>query len=120
MSVLSMIGMVDEVFQSVPATRTVRGTGGSYVNGIWVPGPDVTTEYVVTIQPATDQELQFLNQGAERYIDVRKIYINDGDMQLINNIGDWTFLGFKWKTIKCDNRYWRDYCKVFVNKYDDQ
>jgi hypothetical protein len=115
---LSMIGHVDDVFQSVPATRIV--TGGAWADGIWVPSAAVVTEYVVNIQPATDQELDFLNQGAERFVDIRRIYINDGDMQSINATGDWEFLGLRWKSIKCDNRYWRDYCKVFVGRYDDQ
>ena len=116
---LSMIDHIDAVFQSVPATRTVAGAG-AWVNGVWVPCADVTHPYIVTIQPATDQELQFLNQGAERFTDVRRVYINEGNMELINETGDWEFLGKRWKSIKCDNRYWRDYCKVFVSKYDEQ
>lgn len=113
-----MNGMIDDVFVSIPATRTV--VAGSYVNGIWVAGTPVTNSYTVNIQPATDREIDFLSQGGERLLDVRKIYINDGNMQLIDNTGVWEFLDQKFKTIKCDNRYWRDYCKVFVSRYDEQ
>lgn len=115
---LNMEGFVDSVFQSVAASRTV--TGGSYVNGIWVPGAAVTSAYVVNIQPATDREVDFIRQGGERIVDVRRIYINEGNMQLIDQTGVWTFLGQQWKSVKVDNRYWRNYCKVLVNRIDDQ
>ncbi|MGL5583619.1 MAG: hypothetical protein ACRDCE_22050 [Cetobacterium sp.] len=116
---LEMTGTIDLVFESVPATRTTTSEG-SYVDGIWVPGVQTTKTYTVNIQPASDQEIQFLNQGAERVRDVRRIYINDGDMQDINDTGTWEFIGLRWKTVKCDNRYWRDYCKVLVDRIDDQ
>lgn len=115
---LSMYGVVDGVFQSVPATRVVKS--GSYVDGLWVPGLEVSSDYTVNIQPATDREIDFLSEGGERLLDVRRIYINAGNMQAIDNSGDWLFLGQRWKSIKSDNRYWRDYCKVFVSRYDNQ
>lgn len=115
---LNMEGHIDEVFVSVAASRTV--TGGSFVDGIWVPGAPVTLPYIVNIQPASDREVDFIRQGGERITDVRRIYINQGDMQLIDQTGTWAFLGQQWKTIKCDNRYWRNYCKVIVTRIDDQ
>ncbi|MFG0827899.1 hypothetical protein ACF8R6_05900 [Pseudomonas sp. CJQ_7] len=115
---LSMQGHIDGVFQSVPASRTV--TGGDWVNGIWTQGAPVTSPYVVNIQPATDREVDFIRQGGERIVDARRIYINEGDMQLIDQTGIWEFLGQKWKAVKVDNRYWRNYCKVIVSRIDDQ
>lgn len=115
---LSMLGQVDSVFVSVPATRTT--SPGSYVDGIWTPGTGATTAHTVNIQPATDREIDFIQRGGERIVDLRRIYINDGDMQLIDQTGTWTFLGQQWKAVKCDNRYWREYCKVLVNRIDDQ
>ena len=115
---LLMGGQIDAVFQSVAASRTV--TGGTWVDGIWIPGLPVTTEYVVNIQPATDREIDFIRQGGERIVDARRIYINDGDMQLIDQTGTWEFLGQQWKSVKVDNRYWRNYCKVIVSRIDDQ
>ncbi|AVD86193.1 hypothetical protein [Pseudomonas sp. SWI44] len=115
---LSMQGHIDGVFQSVPASRTV--TGGNLVGGIWTPGAPVTSQYVVNIQPATDREVDFIRQGGERIVDVRRIYINEGDMQLIDQTGTWEFLGQQWKAVKVDNRYWRNYCKVIVSRIDDQ
>jgi maleate cis-trans isomerase len=114
-----MNGQIDSVFQSVPVTRIVT-TGGEYVNGIWVEGMELCQPFTATIQPATDREIDFLSQGGERLVDVRRLYINDGNMQNIDSTGDWEFLGQRFKTIKTDNRYWRDYCKVFVSRYDEQ
>lgn len=116
---LSMQGQIDGVFQSVPASRTVDTTG-DFIDGIWVPGTTATSPYVVNIQPATDREVDFIRQGGERIVDARRIYINEGDMQLIDQTGTWQFLGQQWKAVKVDNRHWRSYCKVIVSRIDDQ
>jgi len=116
---LNMEGQIDLVFVSVEASRTV-GVGGQWVDGIWTPGTPDTKPYVVNIQPASDREVDFIRQGGERITDVRRIYINQGEMQLIDQTGTWTFLGQQWKAVKCDNRYWRNYCKVLVMRIDNQ
>lgn len=116
---LSMEGHIDDVFVSVAASRTVD-VGGQLVEGIWTPGTSDTKPYVVNIQPASDREVDFIRQGGERITDVRRIYINQGEMQLIDQTGTWEFLGQQWKATKCDNRYWRNYCKVIVMRIDDQ
>ena len=115
---LLMTGQIDGVFVSIPATRTTK-TGG-YVDGIWVPGVGVTSPYIVNIQPASDREIDFVSRAGERIDDVRRVYVNEGDMQAIGLDGFWDFLDQKWKTVKCDNRYWRDYCKLIVVRLDDQ
>lgn len=116
---LNMEGQIDGVFESVEASRAVD-TGGTWVDGIWAPGTPSATPYIVNIQPASDREVDFLRQGGERITDARRIYINQGDMQLIDQTGTWTFLGQQWKAVKVDNRYWRNYCKVIVMRIDDQ
>lgn len=116
---LNMEGQIDGVFESVEASRTVD-TGGAWVDGIWTPGMPSTTPYIVNIQPASDREVDFLRQGGERITDARRIFINQGEMQLIDQTGTWTFLGQQWKAVKVDNRYWRNYCKVIVMRIDDQ
>ena len=116
---LNMEGQIDGVFESVEASRTVD-MGGAWVDGIWTPGTPSTTPYIVNIQQASDREIDFIRQGGERITDVRRIYINDGEMQLIDQTGTWEFLGQQWKATKCDNRYWRNYCKVIVMRIDDQ
>lgn len=116
---LSMEGHIDDVFVCVAASRTVD-TNGQLVEGIWTPGAPDTKDYVVNIQKASDREVDFIRQGGERITDVRRIYINQGEMQLIDQTGIWTFLGQQWKAVGCDNRYWRNYCKVLVMRIDDQ
>lgn len=119
MSLLNMEGMVDGVFESIPASRTTNNAG-SYIDGIWVPDVAVTTEFTVNIQPVSQQELDFLTQGGERVLDLRRVYINDGPIEEINETGIWNFLGKEWKAIRVDNRYWRSYCKCIVQRIDDQ
>jgi len=116
---LNMEGQIDGVFESVEASRTVD-TSGDWIDGIWTPGAPSTAPYTVNIQPANDREIDFVQRAGERIVDVRRIYINEGDMQLIDQTGTWAFLGQQWKAVKVDNRYWRNYCKVIVTRIDDQ
>lgn len=113
-----MFGQIDDVFESVPATRTAAG--GAYVAGKYVPASNTPEPYVVNIQPANEREIDFIRQAGERITDVRRIYINAGNMQLIDQTGTWVFLGQTWKTVGCDNRWWRNYCKVMVVRIDPQ
>lgn len=116
---LDMAGMIDDTFQSIPATRTAM-TGGGYVNGIWVDGVVTTEAHKVTIQSASDREIDFLSQGGERILDLRRIYVNDGDLYKISSADTWNFDGQAWKSISLDNRPWRNYCKIFVSRLDVQ
>ncbi|WP_026145103.1 hypothetical protein [Pseudomonas asplenii] len=116
---LNMEGQIDGVFESVPASRTVD-TSGDWIDGIWTPGAPSAAPYTVNIQTANDREIDFVQRAGERIVDVRRIYINEGDMQLIDQTGTWAFLGQQWKAVKVDNRYWRNYCKVIVTRIDDQ
>lgn len=116
---LDMQGFVDSVFVSVPATRTFM-TPSTYVNGIVVPGASTTLPYTVNIQSASDREIDFLSQGGERLLDMRRVYVNDGDIQSLDNSGEWVFLGQRWRPLRCDNRWWRNYCKLLVVRLDVQ
>lgn len=113
---LSMEGHIDSVFVSVPAVRTA--SSGAFVDGIFDPDLWIATPHTVNIQPVTDRELDFLQQGGERIVDARRIYVNSGDLQSIDHTGTWAFLGQQWKAHKCDNRYWRNYVKVIVSRID--
>lgn len=116
---LDMFGTIDPVFESIPATRFSK-SGGSYVDGIWTEGTETATSHSVNIQPATDREIDSLSGGGERIVDLRRIYVNDGILTNIAPADDWEFDGQRWKTVKLDNRPWRNYCKVFVSRYDTQ
>lgn len=116
---IDMEGHIDGVLESIPAVR--RDKTGSFVEGIWTEGVlGAPVPYTVNIQPASDREIDFLQKGGERITDVRRVYINDGDMESITMAGQWEFLGVQWKTVKTDNRWWNNYCKVLVVLIDDQ
>ncbi len=120
MASIKMSRFIDSTFQSVPAQRISR-PGGYDAEGIYVPGTPVITNHKVTIQPVSDKEIQSLDIGAERTNDVRKIYVNDGELYSIAPSDDWTFTGITgtFKTIVIDVRPWRDYAKVVVSRRDD-
>jgi hypothetical protein len=115
---LSMFGHIDDVFISVVAERTSRT--GSYVNGIWVDGAANVTSHDVTIQPASDREIDSIERGGERVVDARKIYVNDGIDASIRPTDVWEFEGQKWKCHRLDNRPWRNYCRAVVYRIDNQ
>lgn len=116
---LDMFGHIDSVFQSVAATRTPQP--GSYIDGKWVGVPGTPTPHTVTLQPASDKELNNLSKGGERVVDARRIYVNDGDLYDISPSDTWTLAGIAgaFKSIKLDNRPWRNYCKIIVSLQDD-
>lgn len=116
---LDMFGQIDDVFESIQADR-VSKTGGAYVNGLWVDGVETETPHTVTIQPASDREIAALVSGGERITDARRVYVNDGVLAEISQADDWLFDGQRWKTVKLDNRPWRNYCKAIVSLYDSQ
>ena len=116
---LDMSGHIGPVFKSGPATRT-SFTGGGYVNGLWVDGTTTTTSHTVTVQPASDREIETLEKGGDRVVDARRIYVNDGLLAEITQADTWTFDGQEWKCYKLDNRPWRNYCKAIIARFDDQ
>ena len=116
---LDMVGHIDPVFASIPATRS-SFTGGDYVDGIWQDGTTTVTLHTVNIQQATDREIETLEKGGERIVDARRVYINDGLDASIQQSDVWTFAGQQWKCHKLDNRYWRNYCRAIVSRIDDK
>jgi hypothetical protein len=120
MTALSMSGQIDGVFQTVPVTVKTE-TGGGYVNGVWVDGTLTSTVFPrVTIQPLNDNELDLLLRAETRILDVRKLYINSGNLSVLELNEDVEFLSQRWKVIRRDYRPWRKYVKLIVDRYDDQ
>lgn len=119
MGVLSMTGHIDNAFESVSATFTSVSTGYD-ANGLPAPTSGTPTAFVVNVQPLNLRELDILTRGNVRIVDGRKIYVNDGDLTMIEDNGVWEFLGQRWKTIQSDNRPWHNYCHVVVSRIDPQ
>lgn len=116
---LDMTGHIGPVFETHSATRK-SFSGGSYVDGVWTDGSETTTTHSVTIQPASDREIETIEKGGDRISDARRIYINDGVLAEISQADTWEFEGQQWKCYKLDNRPWRNYCKAIVARFDDQ
>ena len=119
MAGLDMRGHIDNVFKSVDATFTPVQTGYDS-NGLPNPTDGTATTFTVNVQPLNLRELDILTRGNQRIVDGRKIYVNNGDLSIIEDNGIWVFLGQRWKTVQSDNRPWRNYCKVIVSRIDPQ
>jgi hypothetical protein len=117
---LDMLGTIDDTFKSADALRTSK-TGGYGADGRYVGASGTPSPHTVNIQPLTPKELQSLGIGAERINDVRKIYVNDGDLYSILPSDEWSFDGIDgvFRTVDLDNRPWRNYCKAIVSRKDD-
>jgi hypothetical protein len=116
---LDMTGHIGPVFETDVAVRTSYTSGG-YVDGLWVDGSELISSHSVTIQPASDREIETLEKGGDRITDARRIYVNDGLLASVSQSDTWVFQGEKWKCYKLDNRHWRNYCKAIVARFDEQ
>jgi len=121
---LDMFGHIDDVFESGIGTRTAK-SGGGYVDGVWVPGTESTTDHRVNIQPLNQKDINFLQLGGERVQDTHKIYVNDGISPSISESDTWTFVDAggneidgSFKCISLDNRPWRNYCRFYAVRLD--
>jgi len=117
---LDMAGTIDDTFESVGALRTTK-TGGYGANGRYVAVSSAPARHTVNLQPLSVKDLQSLSIGAERANDVRKIYVNDGDLYSILPSDEWAFdtIDGTFRTVSLDNRPWRNYCKAIVSRKDD-
>ena len=70
-----MAGFVDSNFST--HVVTIKATGGSYIDGIWVLSESEGVQHGASVQPLNNAERQNLVQGGRRLVDARKIYIND-------------------------------------------
>lgn len=117
---LDMSGTVDNEFKSINATRFTVAKG--YTNGRPNKTPvEDPNAFTVTLQAVSERELMSLSGGGERVVDVRRVYINDGDLTALTNGDLWQFDGLvgTYRVIKLDNRPWRNYCKLIVSLKDE-
>ena len=121
---IDMSGHIDDVFQSGVGTRRSIMTG-SYIDGIWVEGPEAITTHKLNIQPLNNEDINFLTLGGQRVQDTRKIYVNDGIDSTISEDDIWTLVDIngvvingEFKPVSLDNRHWRNYCKFYAVRLD--
>lgn len=129
---LSMYGFIDPVFESrpeggvvliVPAEGGYTGPGGTWEEG----EPRRVPLQLVNIQPASLKTVETLvgQGGAVQPSDWRVVRINDGTMITPDDTGQFAHLlefsdGVamrQWRVRQADNRPWRSYCKVVVERY---
>ena len=119
---LDMSDHIDDDLISVMATRFARsGTRGS--DGRWTEGAEYSTTHKVNLQPLSEREIQNLGEGGERLQDLRKVYINDGNLYSLTPQDEWEFdspdiAGARYTVYSMDNRPWRSYCKCVVHRND--
>ena len=116
---LDMFGHIDGCLQTHTGTR-ITDAGARGADGIWVPIPLVATTHQVTLQPASPKEIDSI-EGGDRLKDVRRCYINDGDLYALGPRDEWTFSGLAgtYTVHAMDNRPARNYCKLLVALNDE-
>ena len=123
-----MYGHIDMTFESTPAggVKLVTPPSGDYTGpgGTWVEGSRTEkTISFVNIQPASLKTVQLVREmgGTANVSDLRVIRINDGTMIEPDDDGKFAqlleFEGRQWRVVQADNRPWRNYCKVVVERY---
>ena len=102
---LSMTGLLSGGFDSqlsvvfIPETTTFEKGFAVVTDG----APITFSE--TTVQPLRPKEIQALGVGLDRIRDYRKIYINTGNMEALQNLeGRFEFLGARWRVIEVDYR----------------
>lgn len=111
---LNMQGHIDDVFTSFEVTQ--RTQPGSYVDGKWVTGSLIDTTFRANVQPATDRQIQTLQMGGRRVVDVRNVWINQTISLSIAPTDKWLIDGLEFETVSFDNRPSRTYAKVTVSQ----
>lgn len=116
---LDMTGHIDDIFETDTGTRTPNTR--EYVEGLPLVTEGKPSPHSVTLQPATPKQIEALESGGERFIDVRNVWVNDGDLYSITPSDVWNFdsLEGDYKTVKLDNRPVRNYCKITVAIKDE-
>lgn len=120
MGALDMAGHIDSTFKSVDVVLSAYTAGHYDDNGIWQQGVEINETYTANVQPLNDRELNNLLLAGIRTLDVRKVYINSGDLEKLKLAYDINFIGAQWLILQSDIRPWRNYAKLVVNRFDDQ
>ncbi|MGJ8524173.1 hypothetical protein R84981_002892 [Carnimonas sp. R-84981] len=130
---LNRIGHVNGALRSrVPGgLRVITPGDGGYTGpgGTWEDGEDSVVEVTYyNVQPSNWKDIQFLigMGGTANPHDSRVVHINDGVTYLQpDDTGKFAqLLQFsdgikqqKWRVMSCDNRPWRNFCRVIVERY---
>ncbi len=115
---LSMSGHIDNDFDSQMALQFVPVTH-TEENGVFHEVEGQPVDYTANIQPMSMKEISYLGIGLERINDIRKAYINSGDLTVLQSFSGYFLLGgVRYKPVMMDIRISRDYCKLILTKRD--
>lgn len=114
------LNMRRHVSGDLKSARINRFTkSGQYVNGYWVEEITPSGSFDANIQPLNSREIKDLGIGLERIGDIRIVHINT-NVESISLKDQWEFLGDRWKTMDVDNRPWRNYCRLMLERIDNE
>lgn len=116
MGIFEMNGEIDNDFTTTQVVHIREG--GTYVDGVFVSQEAGRETFSACIQPVSNREIAFLENGGERISDARTLYIT----QPINGIdlrSKFEFFGQVWKVFEFDSRPENTYYKIIVARVDD-
>lgn len=95
-----------------------------FQDGIAVSRPDIEieteSEHRANVQPLNPKERQAIEEGGQRLLDARKIYISDGSAPKVFPSDRVVIEGIEgeYEVVQSDIRETRQYCKIIVSKAD--
>lgn len=114
---LNMRNHVSGDLKSISINRFTKS--GAYVDGYWIEDIVSSGTFDANIQPLNSREIKDLGIGLERIGDIRIVHVNNA-VEDISLKDQWEFLGQKWKTMDVDNRPWRNYCRLMLERIDNE
>lgn len=119
MSLLLNENFIDDEFSTAIGTRFSRHS--SYVDGRLVVNQARGDERKVDVRPASERQIQFLASGGERVIEILNLYVNTGDIAVVEKGDYWTLSDRDgtFKAVSLDKRLSTGRCRVTVSKLDD-
>lgn len=112
-------GFIDHSF-ATDKIKLLR-VSGDYVDGIWTETRDEATEHRANVQPLNPKERLAIEEGGQRLLDARKIYISDGSAPEVLPSDRIVIEGIEgeYEVVQSDIRKTRQYCKIIVSKVDE-
>lgn len=89
-----------------------------YVDGVLIQTKGTAKEHVANVQPLSEKEIGYLQNGGERIVDSRKLYITT-PIEGLSLDSVFEFLGHSWKVFKYDARPENTYYKIIVARVDE-
>lgn len=116
MGVFEMDGEIDNDFTTAQVVHIKEV--GTYVEGVFVSQEGGRETFSACIQPMSNREIAYLENGGERISDARKLYITQS-IDGLDLRSRFEFFGQVWKVFEFDSRPENTYNKIIVARVDD-